>query len=89
MVEFVSYNGKFPNLCSGTLIIRVNGEEFTLEAPCLQSGGNCGFDEEQNEYIETGDWRLCGLPDSLEQYRDEILKVVNENVPRGCCGGCI
>lgn len=42
MVEFVSYNGKFPNLCSGTLIIRVNGEEFTLEAPCLCSGGKCG-----------------------------------------------
>lgn len=89
MVEFVSYNGKFPNLCSGTLIIRVNGEEFTLEAPCLQSGGECGFDEEWNEYIETGDWRLCGLPDDLEQYGDEILKVVNENVPHGCCGGCI
>ena len=88
MVEFVSYNGKFPNLCSGTLIIKVNGEEFILEA-CLQSGGKCGFDEERNRYIETGDWRLCYLPDSLEQYRDEIFKVVNENVPRGCCGGCI
>lgn len=89
MVEFVSYNGKFPNLCRGTLIIKVNGKEAVLKN-CLYSGGRCGFGQKRNEHIETGDWRLCTcLPDDLEQYRDEILKVVNENVPHGCCGGCI
>ena len=88
MVEFVSYNGGFPNLCRGTLVVKVNGEEVSLKN-YLCSGGQCGFDENWNTCVETGDWRLCQLPDNLEPYREEILKVVNENVEHGCCGGCI
>ena len=30
MVEFVSYNGSFPNLCSGTLVLRIDGVERTF-----------------------------------------------------------
>jgi uncharacterized Fe-S radical SAM superfamily protein PflX len=90
MVEFVSYNGKYPNLCRGTLIIKVNGKETILKN-CLMSGGRCWIDRRDWEgHIEKGYWRLCTcLPDDLEQCRDEILKVVNENVLHGCCGGCI
>lgn len=88
MVEFVSYNGKFPNLCRGTLVIKVNGEEISLEN-YLISGGRCWFDKDRVDHVESGDWRISKLPDDLEQCRDEILKVVNENVPYGCCGGCI
>ncbi len=88
MVEFVSYNGEFPNLCRGTLVIKVNGEEISLEN-YLISGGQCWFDKDKNGHVESGDWRLSQLPDNLESYRAEILKVVNENVEHGCCGGCI
>lgn len=88
MVEFVSYNGKFPNLCRGTLVIKVNGEEISLEN-YLVSGERCWFDKDRVGHVERGNWRLSQLPNDLEQYRDEILKVVNENVPHGCCGGCI
>lgn len=88
MVEFVSYNGKLPNLCRGTLVIKVNGEEISLEN-YLISGGRCWFDKGWVDHVETGDWRINKLPDDLEQYREEILRVVNENVPHGCCGGCI
>lgn len=88
MVEFVSYNGKFPNLCCGKLVIKVNGEEVTLEN-YLYSGGQCWFDSNWNAHVEKGEWGISKLPDDLEQYRDEILKVVNENVKHGCCGGCI
>lgn len=45
MVEFVSYNGKFPNLCSGTLVIKMNGKEVSLEN-YLISGGQCWFDND-------------------------------------------
>lgn len=31
MIEFVSYNGKYPNLCRGTLIIKVNGKKLFLK----------------------------------------------------------
>lgn len=88
MIEFVSYNGKFPNLCRGTLVIKVNGEEISLEN-YLISGGRCWFDKDWVDHVEKGNWRISKLPDDLEQYRDEILEVVNENVPHGCCGGCI
>ena len=27
--------------------------------------------------------------DELEPYKEEITKVVNDNVEQGCCGGCI
>lgn len=88
MIEFVSYNGRYPNLCRGTLVIKVNGEEVSLEN-YLYSGGRCWFDKEWNDHVEEGDWRITKLPDDLEPYRDEILEVVNENVVHGCCGGCL
>lgn len=88
MVEFVSYNGKFPNLCRGTLVIKVNGKEFALKN-YLCSGGQFWLDAKCNVHVETGDWRLSQLPNNLEPYREEIFKVVNENVPHGHYGGCI
>ena len=54
MVEFVSYNGKFPNLCRGTLVIKVNGEEISLEN-YLISGGQCWFDKDRADHVESGD----------------------------------
>ena len=30
MIEFVSYNGKWPNLCRGVLIVKINGKEAAM-----------------------------------------------------------
>ena len=29
-IEFVSYSGKFPNLCSGELVLKINGRKRTF-----------------------------------------------------------
>lgn len=88
MVEFVSYDGEYPNLCSGTLVLRINGELRTLQH-CLSSGGGVYHDDDWNFMIASGAWTVWNLPDDLEVYQTEIENCVNENIPFGCCGGCI
>jgi hypothetical protein len=90
-IEFVSYDGEYPNLCSGVLTILVDGVKRELPEHCLVSGGCVFFDDDWNDYVVEGDWCLSdwNFPEDLEPYREEILKIVNENVPKGCCGGCV
>lgn len=90
-VEFVSYDGVWPSLCGGTLILKINGEEVTLKPGCLCSGGGVWFDENAEDYVwNQAPWTLDLdlLPDKLKPYQKEIEACVNENIPWGCCGGC-
>lgn len=89
MVEFVSYDGKWPCLCMGTLTIRVNDKTYRFNHAMVSGGGICcGTD--WNMWSVHGDWKI-NLEEhpELEPYKDEIERVVNENVEQGCCGGCI
>jgi len=89
MVEFISYSGRYPCLCFGTLVIKVDGKEYSLDGG-LRSGGSVWFDDGWSEHVESGEWRgISCLPEELKQYEDEILRVVNDNVSYGCCGGCV
>lgn len=87
-VEFVSYDGKWPNLCSGTLVLKINGEEVEFPKYCMNSGGGVYRDEEGDYYTEKGPWTV-NIPVEYRRYSAEIDDVVNEKVPCGCCGGCI
>ena len=89
MVEFVSYNGKWPCLCHGTLIIKVDGKSYSFENAMI-SGGRICCGQDWDMWVEQDDWKidLEEYPE-LEPYKEEITRVVNENVPQGCCGGCI
>lgn len=87
MVEFVSYDGEFPNLCRGELVLRIEGKEVNLGC-CLCSGGRVWFDSDWREHVESGEWSV-DVPEEFAQYADEIVEVVNDNVPGGCCGGCV
>ena len=87
MVEFVSYDGEYPNLCRGVLIIKIDSVIHKLDN-CLLSGGNIWFDDDWRDHTEYGEWSV-NVPDELNKYRNQITDVVNENVPQGCCGGCI
>ena len=88
MIEFVSYDGKWPNLCSGTLVLKINGEEIVSSKLCMCSGGSVTFDADWNETVTQGPWTV-DVPDELLDYKEEIEKVVNDNVLWGCCGGCV
>lgn len=48
MVEFISYDGAFPNLCSGTLVLKINGKRREFPSGCLISEGWC-YVKEDNE----------------------------------------
>ena len=92
-IEFVSYNGKKPSLCSGELTLRVNGEVRLMPERLLISGGKCVFKGKDfsESYVTEGSWDIITekLPEDLKPYRKEIVRIINENVPHGCCGGCL
>jgi len=86
-VKFISYDGEYPNLCSGTLVLEINGNRHKLQY-ALRSGGCVLKDDDWNMWAEQGPWSV-NIPKELEEYRYEIEEAVNSNVHEGCCGGCI
>jgi hypothetical protein len=89
-VEFVSYNGAYPNLCAGTLVLRADGVEYTFPHYCMASGGGVWFDKDWSEHVDSGPWMINKFPDNFpKELIQEAIDVVNDNVPYGCCGGCV
>ena len=98
-VKFISYTGAWPNLCSGVLTLEIDGEEITFGYgfgskekpkyyPFWSSGGGIN---PNYEGTWKGEWKI-DVDDIHEQFRKyaaEIDMVFNDNVPWGCCGGCI
>lgn len=110
-IKFVSYDGEWPHLCSGTLVLNIDGKDFSF-SQVLSSGGHIWFSDDWSQSgVEQGPWKLNafkekdgyrfdgfeynGRPDDSPKItftEDEIAcitQLVNENVPEGCCGGCI
>ena len=86
-IKFISYDGRYPNLCSGRLTIEINGKMYS-DGFELRSGGGVTFDEDWSEIVTDGEWSVS-VPPELEKYKEQITDIVNENVPQGCCGGCV
>lgn len=89
-VEFMSYNGHYPHLCMGVLTLKLDGETVELYSP-LESCGRAFVAENGDEVVEKGQWKInpAFVPAEFREYIPEIENVVNNNVPHGCCGGCI
>lgn len=97
-ITFVSYTGKYPSLCAGTLTLIIDGETVTfgpstsVEKPMYdrfwRSGGYTNWVTE--EVVRRG-WCVCAddLPEQYRTYADEIQEVMDTNIPHGCCGGCL
>ena len=100
-IEFISYDGKYPNLCSGTLVLKIDGQDNSFKH-CLHSGGSVYHDGNWNWTVESGDWNFDPEYSTIDEGKTKledfnftkneikwINMVVNENVEHGCCGGCI
>ena len=90
ILKFISYDGSYPNLCRGKLIMELDGKEIIFPENCLSSGGSVSFDEDWNANVLEGNWTISEypneFPNDLKEYAEEL---VNNNVPYGCCGGCV
>jgi len=83
----IEYNGKYPNLCSGTLTATIGGVKFTFPSYSLSSGGGI---YDNWTVIEHGPWSISEYPEDMPQeYHQAVLDAVNNSVSWGCCGGCI
>lgn len=95
-VEFISYSGKYPYLCIGKLVLKIDGEEVKfgnkysykdVDYPAFWHSGG-GLDNNYCAY--SGEWEIDveELPEQYRKYAIEIDDVFNTNVEHGCCGGC-
>lgn len=89
-MKFISYDGGYPNLCRGVLVVEKDGKQYSIYG-ALFSGGYCGFGPDWEEEVEEGPWLIDSdkLPDELKGDVAELEELVNANVPFGCCGGCL
>lgn len=87
----ISYDGKWPNLCSGKLIVFINNIKYIFSDHCLTSCGECYFINNYEDTVVTeGEWVINKYPeDFLEEFKEKLLIIINEKIPPGCCGGCL
>ena len=90
----IDYDGKWPTLCCGNLKVTVKGEVWDFGAYCLSSGGRIKTlrDEDEGSTFIThhGDWSITKWPEAFpEELKPFVLHEIQEQIPRGCCGGCI
>ena len=86
----IKYDGEYPNLCSGNLIVTVDGKEWLFPEYCLSSGGSVSFDENWMEEITGGRWKVSEWPEKFpEELKEDVLDEINDHISWGCCGGCV
>lgn len=89
-IEFIEYTGKWPNLCSGVLVLKIDGKRETFGINQLyprfwHPAGNYLSDISVQD-----EWAIdvMELPEQFRKYAEEIDNVFNNNVEYGHCGGC-
>lgn len=86
----IEYDGDYPNLCSGTLKVYTEDKSWVFPRYCLCSGGSVSFTEDWEEVITKDAWNITDYPNDFpEEFKEELLDLVNFEIPYGCCGGCV
>jgi hypothetical protein len=86
----ISYDGAYPNLCRGHLVVTIDGVKWDFGSYNLSSGGSVSFDDDWQENVGSGPWSISEWPDGFPvEMKDAVTEAVNEKIPHGCCGGCV
>lgn len=86
----IHYDGKYPNLCSGKLVITIDNVRWVFPDGCLQTGGCVSFSKDRDENITTGPWSITQWAEGFpEEKKQDVLDEINCCIPHGCCGGCV
>lgn len=103
-IKFIEYDGEYPCLCMGTLKVKIDGKEIIFSDSdklknCYPKFWRSGGTIKSNGsglkmWAEKGEWELSAYrnedyPKEILDILDDLIKVFNENVSYGCCGGCI
>lgn len=98
MVKFIKFErGHYKHLCVGSLTLEIDGKIVRFGDDIDDhydrfwiSGGDTYTDDRGNVFVYKGPWHTKDelLPEEYRQYKDEILKVINDNMRWGCCGAC-
>ena len=76
----IKYDGDWPNLCRGNLVVFLDGKKWKFPQYCLSSGGH----HDPPRPWSVKEWPK-GFPDD-QKWR--VVDAVNEKLGCGCCGGC-
>ena len=85
----IKYDGRYPNLCRGRLIVTVDNVAYIFPKYCLSSGGSVWFTEDWDERVDEGDWTVNEWPkDFPNDLKWAVTNAINEKIEHGC-GGCV
>lgn len=88
----IEYDGSWPNLCRGNLVVYIDETRWDFGSYVLSSGGSIECDDDWNMWATEGSWYIDkndfpkGFP--MELY-DDVMEEINGEIMHGCCGGCI
>lgn len=92
VVTFISYSGKPPALCHGTLEFEFNGKRYKVK-DCLEpgNGARCWYSKDWQGYVEKGSWKVKSgsLPGEIEWLGPWLEDMANNEIMAPCCGGCL
>ncbi len=88
----LEYDDAYPNLCSGRLIIYIDDTRYDFGYDCLSPDGDVDFGEDGSEIVTEGPWNIKSdsIPSNFPKDRlSELMNLINDEIERGCCGGCV
>ena len=86
----IEYDGKYPCLCMGHLIVWIDDVKWDFGRYSLSGNGRIHRDEDWNMWASEGEWSIDEYPEGFpEELKEIVLSKINEEIPHGCCGGCI